>query len=113
MSKTLDKMMAELEQLRRQFELYFMGIEKRQPIREREQVSRRIKGFQPGNNTVERFRAQGLQQRLMTLERYWNRTLKAIEEGRYERDIRKADYRESKREKKPGISPARLTSTVS
>ena len=75
-------------------ELFFMGSEKRLPARERDEISKAIRRFLPGQDAVARFKHQNLMQRLMTLERYWERTLKAIEQGRYERDVFKADYRQ-------------------
>ena len=74
-----------------------MGSEKRLPARERSEISSAIRRFLPGQDAVTRFKHQNLMQRLMTLERYWERTLKAIEQGRYERDVFKADYRQHKK----------------
>ena len=82
-----------------------MGSEKRLPARERGEISTAIRRFLPGQDAVTRFKHQNLVQRLMTLDRYWERTLKAIEQGRYERDVFKADYRQNK-EAKPSAKPA-------
>ena len=83
-----------------------MGSEKRLPAREREEVSKTIRRFVPGQDSVVRFKHQNLVQRLMTLERYWERTLKAIEQGRYERDVFKADYRQhQKAQSTSGVTP--------
>ena len=82
-----------LESLKHLMEQYFMGVEKRMPARQRDQITKEIRRFQPPNDSVVRFKYQNLMQRMMTLERYWQRTIKAIDEGRYHRDVFKADYR--------------------
>jgi hypothetical protein len=84
---------ADLEALKYEYERYFLGLEKRMPQQQRERVSRAISRFLPGNDAVERFRYQNLVQRLTTYRRYWDRILRAIEDGTYERDRFKADYR--------------------
>lgn len=89
----LTSLQGKLESLKHLMEQYFMGIEKRLPAKQRDQVTREIRRFQPSNDAVARFKYQNLMQRLMTLERYWQRTIKAIEDGRYHRDVFKADFR--------------------
>jgi hypothetical protein len=89
----LTQLQNRLEAVKRMMELFFMGSEKRLPARERGEISQSIRRFIPGQDAVLRFKHQNLMQRLLTLERYWERTLKAIEQGRYERDLFKADYR--------------------
>ena len=89
----LKTLQGKLESLKHLMEQYFMGIEKRLPAKQRDQVTREIRRFQPSNDAVARFKYQNLMQRLMTLERYWQRTIKAIEDGRYHRDVFKADFR--------------------
>ena len=93
----LEKYRAELEVLRHEYELYFMGLEKRRPTSERRRLTRAMRGYIPGKDAIVRFRHQSLLQRLLSFERYWDRVLKAIEDGRYERDVFKADFRDRKR----------------
>ena len=93
----LKTLQAQLESLKHLMEQYFMGTEKRLPFKARQKITRAIRTFTPGTSSIERFKYQNLMQRLMTLERYWNRTIKAIEEGRYHRDVFKADYRVSQK----------------
>ena len=97
----LETYRAELEVLRHEYERYFMGLEKRRPVREHERLRRLIRRYSAGKDAIMRFRLQSLQQRLLSFERYWNRVLKAIEDGRYERDVFKANFREDKRVDKP------------
>ncbi|MGB0646547.1 MAG: hypothetical protein ACPGQS_05185 [Bradymonadia bacterium] len=99
----LSQLRNRLEEVKRMMELFFMGSEKRLPARERDAISQAIRRFIPGQDAVVRFKHQNLMQRLLTMERYWQRTLKAIEEGRYERDLFKADFRGHQ---KPAVSVA-------
>lgn len=114
MADRLDALKQELETLRREFELYFMGHEKRIPAKKRDRLKRDIHRFDPGHDAVLRFKHKNLVQRWMVAERYWDRILRAIEEGRYERDVRKANLRESwrKKEKKPASPEAEKKATV-
>ncbi len=97
MADPLNRLENELEALRRTFEQYFSGIEKKIPARERDRLKKQIRNFAPGNNAVLRFRHQNLVQRMTTIERYWERILRAIENGTYERDIRRANRKEQER----------------
>ena len=85
-----------LTALKVEFERYFMGLEKRWPARERDALKRDIRRFVPSANSVARFRYQNLQQRHVSLDRYWERILRAIEAGTYQRDVFKADFRASR-----------------
>ena len=93
---TLKLLEKRLSALKVEFERYFMGLEKRWPARERDQLNRDIRKFMPPNNAVIRFRYQNLQQRHIVLERYWERILRSIEAGTYQRDVFKADFRQAR-----------------
>ncbi|MEE2786435.1 MAG: hypothetical protein VX589_03785 [Myxococcota bacterium] len=94
---TLKELHAQLEVLRVEFERFFMGLERRMPSVTRERLSRQIRRFDTGNDSVLRFRHRNLVQRLMVLEQYWNRTMRAMEAGTYSRDIARADFRANRR----------------
>jgi hypothetical protein len=102
----LEKYRAEIEVLRHEYELYFMGLEKRRPTSEHQRLTREIRRFSPGKDAIMRFRHQNLLQRVLSFERYWNRVLQAIEDGRYERDVFKADFRDRKRDDGTGTGTA-------
>jgi len=78
-----------LERLRVLYEQYFMGIQKRQPsIPQHEVVRLQFKiDKQRINNHRTRYKYRSLVQRLNTYRTYWNRTLRAIENGTYHRDL--------------------------
>lgn len=86
----------QLEQLRIRYEQYFLGIEKMEPATERTKLKRAIiyAVEDPTNNTAARFRLGNLKQKMATLENYWNRINKQIEEGTYKRHQFKARLHE-------------------
>lgn len=96
----LDALHARLEEVRREFERYFLGLERRLPAKIREEIGRDIRRFRaPRKDTVARFKHANLMQRLLTVERYWDRILRQIEDGTYERDLKKADRHLAERQK--------------
>jgi len=91
-----------VKKLRIAYEKYFAGIERIEPIKERERVKgimRRIKAL-PNTNTAHNFRLQQIQASLVTHESYWNRICRQIEEGTYKRDRIKVQRQAEERRKK-------------
>jgi hypothetical protein len=81
-----------LEMLRSRYDLYFLGIERREPARERDELKRsvaRLKG-EFTRNTGIRFRIETLHARFLSYERMWTRNARQKEEGTYRRDLLKA-----------------------
>jgi hypothetical protein len=78
---------SKLLRLKVEYEKYFMNILKREPQILRDEVERLIRRWsdQPITNTALKFKYQSLVARYNSLKYYWTRTLRAIEEGRYER----------------------------
>ena len=99
-TEKLGELETRLEKLRIAFERYFLGLEKRPPLRERDQMCRDLQRFQPGKEAVLRFKWQNLTQRLTTYNMMWERTIRAIEEGTYIRDVRRADWRARRKEER-------------
>lgn len=87
LGRRLDKLEGELKQLEIHYEQYFAGIEKREPIKDREQLARQLRNFANRRiiQTDLRFRCQNLAVRFHTYSNYWDRILRLIEEGRYHR----------------------------
>lgn len=81
-----------LERLRSLYEQYFLGIEKLEPGVARKDVDRRFWELRRirMRNTALRFRFQTLIQRYNTLQQYWQRICRQIENGTYSRHVRKA-----------------------
>jgi hypothetical protein len=82
----------DLEVLKARFEMYFLGIERREPAREREEMKRRVAKLKGEftRNTGLRFRIQTLHARFLSYERMWLRSAREKEEGTYRRDLLRA-----------------------
>lgn len=77
-----------LKELIIKYEQYFLGMEKREPLKlleETERLSRRYTAAAV-SNTMLLFRYNSLKSRLASYRQYWSRTNRLIEEGRYSRD---------------------------
>jgi hypothetical protein len=86
---TLTEFSKKLDRLRTLYEQYFMGIEKREPLvplKDVVRVMRRLDNAQI-RNTGQRFRFRSLVQKFNSYRNYWNRTVRAIEQGTYHRDV--------------------------
>lgn len=81
-----------LKELEITFEQYFAGVEKRAPVKERDNLGRRLLRFANRRiiQTDLRFRYQNLATRYHQYCGYWDRILRLIDEGRYERHLAKA-----------------------
>lgn len=86
-----------LKELVTRYDQYFMGIEKREPLKLSEEVDKLVRRYAttPINNTMYKHRYTNLVARLCSYRQHWNRILREIEEGRYSRDRFRADLRES------------------
>lgn len=77
-----------IEALKIEYEHYFSGRVRQEPMKLREEVQGLIARWmgQPINNTMFKFRYRNLVSRYNTLTAYWTRTLQAIEDGSFKRD---------------------------
>ncbi len=80
-----------LKRLKSLYEQWFQGIERLEPSVPRKDVERVFKTLQKEKprNTAARFKLQTLQSRFNTYQAQWGRIARRIEEGTYERDLRK------------------------
>jgi hypothetical protein len=94
-SQELDSVEALLHALRGQYEQYFLGMEKRPPVRAHEQFKKRMAALKtiPARNSALSFRLQSLQATAATYERLWTKTMQEMEDGTYRRDVFKARLR--------------------
>jgi hypothetical protein len=90
-----------LDRLYRQYEQYFIGVEKRPPHAPRREVARLYRELEqtPMIKTSLKFRFRSLVQRFNSYKTYWNRTERQIEEGTYHRDLARAKARKKRRER--------------
>lgn len=88
----LDEIEKRLEELRRRFDMYFLGSpeQRRPPTSNQAQMGgelRRMREDEIRNwNTQDKFRFNQLFARFVSLDRMWARTLKQIEDGTHKRD---------------------------
>jgi hypothetical protein len=102
----------DVERLKARYEMWFLGVEKREPNRDRDEIRRRVERIKTAftRNTGLKFRIQTLAARFLSYERMWLRSAREKEDGTYRRDILKA--RRHARERKgsglvnEGPSPA-------
>jgi hypothetical protein len=70
------------------YEQYFLGLEKREPLKLLENAERCVRLYAnvPINNTMYKFRYNTLVARLCSYKQYWTRINRLIEDGKYSRD---------------------------
>jgi hypothetical protein len=98
----------EVEELKAKYEMYFLGVELREPKKWREEVRKKVLRLKETftRNTGLRFRLQTLHARFISYERLWLRSVREREEGTYRRDIEKAK-RHARAKAGPQAGPAR------
>jgi len=93
-----------LTELITRYEQYFIGLEKREPLKllaDVEQLASRYANV-PITNTMYRHRYTNLIARLSSYQQLWSKTVREIEEGRYSRDRFRARLREGQQESRRG-----------
>jgi len=82
--KELKTLTQRLEQLRKDFDRFFMGQERIAPLPRRDKLKREFRAsrLNQTRNTALRFRFQNLKLRLTTYTNYWERMLRQVEEGK-------------------------------
>ena len=85
-----------LKLLKNEYEQYFMGSRRREPSLLRGEVQRMVAYYANVHirNTGYRFKFNNLRARFFSFRRHWDRILREIEEGRYERHLFRASLRE-------------------
>jgi hypothetical protein len=97
----------DLEELKARYDQYFLGVERREPSRQREELRKRVLRVKEAftRNTGLKFRIQTLHARYLSYERLWLRSAREKEEGTYRRDLFKARLHAAHREPTPAPSP--------
>lgn len=85
----------QIDRLRALYEQYFIGVEKLEPKIPRKTLERKLQVVRREriNNTAVRFRFQQVVQRWNTMQTYWRRVARQIEEGTYRPDVMRARAR--------------------
>ncbi|MBI1945372.1 MAG: hypothetical protein HYS27_06735 [Deltaproteobacteria bacterium] len=98
----LDEIEKRMEELRRRFDLYFVGSpeQKTPPTTHQAQVGGELRRMREDEvrswHTVDRFRFAQIFARFVSMDRLWARTLKQIEDGVYKRDKFKVQHNKKK-----------------
>lgn len=97
LQEAVDTLEKEMNELRAQYELYFMGVERIEPIIARDNVRAKLRRLREvtTTNTSLKFKIQMLQARIVSLESYWGRINRQREAGTYKRDLDKVKRREA------------------
>ncbi|HSN16133.1 MAG TPA: hypothetical protein VLT61_15980, partial [Anaeromyxobacteraceae bacterium] len=105
----------ELEEIKVRYEKYFLGVERKPPHREREELKKKVLRLKSAftRNAGLKFRVQSLHARFLSYERMWERSVREKEEGTYHRDVFKArihrqaqEQRAAEKEKEEAPPPA-------
>ncbi|HTN52151.1 MAG TPA: MXAN_5187 C-terminal domain-containing protein [Anaeromyxobacter sp.] len=100
----------EVEALKARYDQYFLGVERREPNRWRDEVKRKVMRLKSAftRNTGLKFKIQSLHARYLSYERLWLRSAREREEGTYHRDLFKARLRArpEEKEKKEEAAPS-------
>ena len=89
----IEELSVRLERVRSLYEQYFMGIERLEPSIPRKDVERRLFELRKTRfqNTAKRFKFQTIVQRYNSLQQYWYRTCRDIENGTYRKHVLRAE----------------------
>lgn len=89
--RELDRLLNGVEQAMRKLEIryeqYFGGVEKREPMKDREDLAQKIRKLTNRHiiQTSIRFRVQNLATRFHSYSGHWDRILRLLDEGKFER----------------------------
>jgi hypothetical protein len=88
-----------LEELRKAYDRYFLGVDKLEPVGLRRRFQQEFDGVlgAPCPNTQVRFQVAQIKGKFLTFQTYWNRVLKELEDGTYQRDKFKIELKEKSR----------------
>jgi hypothetical protein len=108
LADVLDSLEEELEEIKVKYEMYFIGAERMEPSRRRDDLKRNIARLKNAftRNAGIRFRIQALHARYLSYERLWLRSAREKEAGTYRRDVLKARKKAADRSGAPGSGEA-------
>lgn len=79
----------QIEKVRSLYEKYFAGVQKKQPLKEHEQLKSSFNSISAADlkMTASRFRFESIKNRYVQLNNLWSKTLRQIEEGTYKHHL--------------------------
>ncbi len=100
-NEVIDEIQRFMQQVKNEFEMYFMGILRRPPLEKHRELKRMFHQItqNPPVNTGVVYKIRVLRTRFNSLSLLWLRTVKQIEEGTYKGQRFMADRREAQRKK--------------
>ena len=100
---TLDRMAADLDALKHQYDLFFQGGRRSEPMKERRELESRILVLSRRSivNGADQLRFSNLQGKYWSFANLWSRTVRDLEEGRLRRDAVGAIARPEPEKKEP------------
>ncbi|TNE46987.1 MAG: hypothetical protein EP343_21975 [Deltaproteobacteria bacterium] len=97
LNDTLDALEKKIDQCRVLYELWFNGVEKREPVWHRQDINRQLTRLRRESreisSPVDRFRFRNIQARFNSLVQYWNRVNLQRERGTYHKDVKRRKRR--------------------
>ncbi|MBU1070217.1 hypothetical protein KJ975_11685 [Myxococcota bacterium] len=80
-----------IDKLRVVFEQFFLGLERFEPVLLRKSIQIELRALKenPPKNTAMKFLLSRMETKFRTYEQYWNRVLREIEDGVYERQLQR------------------------
>ncbi len=96
------------------YEQYFLGLEKREPAKQLDEVEKLSRKYLSSNivNTMMTFRYNSLKSRFASYKHYWSRTTRLIEEGKYSRDRFKMQIHQKAMPEKQVIEKNKISSEM-
>jgi len=96
LASELDHLEAELTELRLEYEQYFAGVIPLAPEKMHARIKHTMRRLRkaPFRNSALNYRLRAIEQRYQTFNNYWQRVLKQRDEGKYFKDVFKANLRE-------------------
>jgi len=97
-----------LNRLKTEYEQYFLRINKQEPLTLRGEVEKllRLYSSKPIHNTATKFRLNSITARYHIYRTHWTKTLRAIENGTYHRDVFKMNMATTKEDIPAEVTPA-------
>lgn len=89
----------ELHEVKVAYEQFFLGSERRSPVRRKDALGERIRRLKNAGvmrGAALKFRLEQIHSRFLTYERLWARTVSEIESGTHKRDLFKMKRRQAK-----------------
>jgi hypothetical protein len=103
LKSALDRIEADIVEVKRQYDLFFRGVRRTEPSEERRGLEWMVRQFGQRKipNTSDQFRFSTLQGKFQSLANLWSRTVRDLEEGRISRDATGAVVRVGFKESSP------------